>query len=97
MYLKGSEVPQLFFTFTLFLTQIFASEIKVVRIGAKTVVFVQRIQFRHVFSRQFKIKDIRIFFDAMFFHGFWNGDHTMLEVPTQHDLRRRFAVFFASS
>lgn len=59
------------------------------RIPAGSEVFIEAIEELHILWRNFKVKDIGIFEDALTIGRFGNHDQTVLQRPTDQDLRRR--------
>ena len=48
----------------------------------------------HLFSRKLKIKDTDIFPDMLCIAGTGNHNYTVLQLPPEDHLRRRFSVSF---
>src|SRR5699024_12631716 len=56
---------------------------------------IQRVNRVNLLIGQREIKNLKILCDTSWLHGFWNRTATLLNVPTQHNLSRTFAVLFS--
>src|SRR5699024_1590466 len=57
---------------------------------------IQRVNRVNLPIGQREIKNLKILCDTSWLHGFWNRRATLLNVPTQHNLSRTFAVLFSN-
>ena len=58
---------------------------------------VERRDLRHLAVREREVKDVQVLLHALAVHGLRDDHHAALEVPPQHDLRRRLAVRLADT
>lgn len=64
-----------------------------IRVRAEAAILIQAVQTRHILVGQGEVEDVDVLAAAAFANGLRNGYHPVLQIPTENDLRRRFAVF----